>query len=103
MASLERRLDLPLAVWLGPLATAVAGVVAWTAWCDSPTAVWIGAACIVLTGLLTFSLLLEGLPHTPGWSNRVRRTGAATLLALVATLAAGGAAFLGLYLSCPFF
>jgi hypothetical protein len=103
MSGFERRLDLPLAVWLGPLGAAVGGVVAWTAWCSSPSAVWIGAALIVMTGLLTFSLVLEGLPHAPGWSSRLRRTAVATLLAVLATLVAGGAAFLGLYLRCPFF
>lgn len=103
MPGLERRLDLPLAVWLGPLASAVAAVVVWTVWCDSPTATWIGAALIVLTGLLTFSLVLEGLPHQRGWSNRARRTGAAAGLALLVTLVTGGVAFLGLYLRCPFF
>jgi hypothetical protein len=103
MAGLERRLDLPLAVWLGPLGSAVGGVVTWTVWCDSPTAVWVGAAFIVLTGLLTFSFSLEGLEHSPGWSNLFRRTAVATLLALVTTVAAGGAAFLGLYIRCPFF
>ena len=103
MAGLERRLDLPLSTWLGPLGSAAGGVVAWTAWCDSPTAVWIGAAFIVATGLLTFSLLLEGLPHVPGWSAWLRRTTVATLLGLLAMGMAGGAAFLGLYLRCPFF
>jgi len=103
MPGYERRLDLPLAVWLVPLGAAVGGIVAWTAWCSSPTAVWIGAALIVLTGLLTFSLVLEGLPHLPGWASRLRRTAAATLLSILAIGVAGGAAFLGLYLRCPFF
>ena len=103
MSGFERRLDLPLAVWLAPLGAGVAGVVAWTIWCDSPTAVWIGAALVVLTGLLTFSLVLEGLPHAPGWPSRLRRTAAAAMLSVLATGAAGGAAFLGLYLRCPFF
>lgn len=103
MAGLERRLELPLFVWLGPLGSAVGGIVAWTGWCDSPTAVWIGAAFVVLSGLLTFSLLLEGLPHAPGWSNRLFRTLLACLFALLATGVSGGLAFLGLYLRCPFF
>jgi hypothetical protein len=57
----------------------------------------------VLTGLLTFSLVLEGLPHQRGWSNRARRTAAAAGFGLVVTLVTGGVAFLGLYLRCPFF
>lgn len=103
MEGLERRLDLPPVVWLGPLATAVAAVVAWTAWSDSPTAAWIGAALIVLTGLLVLSLVLEGLPHRRGWRNRLGRLAIACLAGLLAAALAFGAAFLGLYLQSPFF
>jgi len=99
----QRKLDLPLAVWLVPLGTAAAAVVSWAVWCDSPTAAWIGSACIVATGLLVLSLVLEALPHRPGWRERGRRTA----IAAAAGLLAGGAAFfaaaLGLYLHCPFF
>jgi hypothetical protein len=103
MEWLERKLDLPPAVWLGPLGTAVAAVIAWTAWCESPTAAWIGSALIVLTGLLVISLVLEGLPHRPGWGNRLTRLAISLAAGLIAALIAFGAAFLGLYLRCPFF
>jgi hypothetical protein len=99
----ERRLDLPRVVWLVPLGTAVAAVVTWTVWCDSPTAAWIGAAFIVLSGLLVFSLVLEGLPHERRWGNRLGRTAIAGVAGLVTWAISFGAAFLGLYLRCPFF
>jgi hypothetical protein len=103
MEWLERRLDLPPIVWLVPLGTAVGAVVTWTVWCDSPTGAWVGAAFIVLTALLVISLLVEGLPHRPGWRNRLSRLGIATLVGLGVGLITFGAAFLGLYLTCPFF
>jgi hypothetical protein len=98
-----RKLDLPPAVWLVPLATAVAAVVAWTVWCDSANAVWIGAVLVVLTGLLVISLVLEGLPHRSGWANRLGRLGVAIVIGVVVALVTFGAAFLGLYLRCPIF
>jgi hypothetical protein len=98
-----RKLDLPPAVWLVPLGAAVAAVVTWTAWCDSPRAAWLGAVLVVLTGLLVISLVLEGLPHRPGWGNRLGRLAAACAAGLVAGVVTFGAAFLGLYLRCPFF
>jgi hypothetical protein len=97
------RIDLPPAVWLLPSASAVAGVLAWTVWSDAPDALWIGAIFIAATGLLTFSFVLEGLPHARGWSNRLRRAALASLCAVAAAALAGGAAFLGLYLRRPFF
>lgn len=99
----ERGLDLPPAVWLVPLGTAVAAVVAWTGWPDSPTAAWIGAALVVLTGLLVLSLVLEGLPHRRAWRNRLERLALACLAGLVAAAITFGAAVLGLYLRSPFF
>src|SRR5262249_29767752 len=98
----ELKLDLPRAVWLVPLGTAVAAVVTWTAWCDSPTAAWVGAAFIVLTGLLVFSLVLEGLPHERRWGNRLGRTAIAGGAGLVTSAITFRAAFLGPYLRCPF-
>ncbi|PWU24715.1 MAG: hypothetical protein C5B48_04975 [Candidatus Rokuibacteriota bacterium] len=102
MEWLERKLDLPPAVWLVPLGTAVGAVVAWSAW-FSARAAWIGAALVVLTGLLVISLVLEGLPHRPGWKNRLSRLALACAAGLVATAVTFGAAFLGLYLRSPFF
>ena len=98
-----RKLDLPPAVWLLPLGTAIASVVIWTVWCDSPTAAWVGAVLVVVTGLLVISLVLEGLPHRPGWGNRLGRLGVAVATGVVAALVTFGAALLGLYLRCPFF
>jgi len=103
MEWLERRLDVPPAVWLVPLGTAVAAVVTWTVWCDSPTGGWVGAAFVVLTGLFVIALLIEGLPHRPGWLNRLKRLGIAVAVGLAVGTITFGAAFLGLYLRCPFF
>lgn len=103
MEWLERKLDLPPAVWLVPLGTAVAAVVTWTAWCESPTAAWLGAALVVLTSLLVISLVLEGLPHRRSWGNRLGRLAVACAAGLVTGIVTFGAAFLGLYLRCPFF
>jgi hypothetical protein len=102
MAARGRRIDLPLGVWLLPLGSAIAGVLAWTVWSDSPTALWIGAVFIAGTGVLTFSFVLEGLPHAHSWPNRLHRTAFAALVALAAVAVVGGAAFLGLYLRRPF-
>jgi hypothetical protein len=103
MEGLGRKLDVPPAVWLVPLGTAVAAVVTWTVWCDSPTGAWVGAAFVVLTALLVISLLVEGLPHHPGWRNRLKRLAIAVVVGLAAGTITFGAAFLGLYLRCPFF
>lgn len=103
MKWLERKLDLPLVVWLFPLGTAVAAVITWTVWCESPTAAWVGAVLVVLTGLLVISLVLEGLPHRRSWGNRLGRLGVACAAGFVAGVITFGAAFLGLYLRCPFF
>ena len=81
MEGLGRKLDVPPAVWLVPLGTAVAAVVTWTVWCDSPTGAWVGAAFVVLTALLVISLLVEGLPHHPGWRNRLKRLAIAVVVA----------------------
>ena len=69
----------------------------------SPTGAWVGAAFIVLTGLLVIALLVEALPHRPGWLNRLKRLAIAIAVGIVVGTLTFGAAFLGLYLSCPFF
>ena len=60
-------------------------------------------AFIVLTGLLVIALLVEALPHRPGWLNRLKRLAIAIAVGIVVGTLTFGAAFLGLYLSCPFF
>jgi hypothetical protein len=99
----RRRIDLPLATWLAPLATAAAAIVVWTAWCDSPAAAWIGGVCIVGTGLLVLSFVFEGLPHGGGITRHAGRL----LLAVAAGIAAAAVTFVaaavGLHLRCPIF
>ena len=98
-----RTLDLPLVLWLVPLGTSVAAVVAWTVWYESPTAAWIGAAFIVGTGLLTGSLVLEALPHRAGVRGHLRRFAIAAAAAFVTGSVTFIAAAIGLYLRAPFF
>ena len=98
-----RRLDLPSAAWLVPMGTAVAAIVVWAAWCDSPTAAWVGAALVVATGLLVFSLVMEGLAPIGGAGDFLRRTAIASGLALLTGALTAFVAGLGLYLHCPFF
>ncbi len=93
--------SLPLGYWLLPLATAVAAVVVWTAWCDSADTIWIGGALVSATGLLVLSLALEAQTHEPGTGALVRRTSIATGLGLAAGSVTFLAAGLGFWLRCP--
>jgi hypothetical protein len=68
---------LPLWVWLLPLSTSIAAVVAWTAWCNTSDGNLLGGVLIAASGLLVFSLSLESLAHRGGLRDVLRRTGIA--------------------------
>lgn len=97
------RVDLPLAVWLAPLATAAAAVVVWAGWCNSPAAAWIGGVCILATGLLVLAFVLEGLPHGGGLPGHAKRLLVSVLAGLAAAAVTFVAAVFGLHLHCPIF
>jgi hypothetical protein len=92
---------LPFWVWLIPLSTAIAAVVAWTAWCGTEDGTLIGGVLIAASGLLVFSLGLEALAHRDGLRDMLRRTGIAVALALGAAAVTFLAAGLGHELRCP--
>jgi hypothetical protein len=94
---------LPLWVWLLPLSTAVAAVLAWTVWCSTEQGTWIGGVLIASTGLLVFALSLEALSRRGGCRDLLRRTGTALALALAVTAVTFVAAGLGHELRCPTF
>jgi hypothetical protein len=88
-------------VWLLPLSTSIASVVAWTAWCDTEHGNLVGGVLIGATGLLVFSLSLEALPHRGGLADVLRRTGIALGLALAVAALTFLAAGIGHELRCP--
>jgi hypothetical protein len=92
---------LPLWVWILPLASAVAAVLAWTVWCNTERGTWIGGVLILGSGVLVLALVHESLRARGGFADWLRRW-------LVALLAGAGAtaivflfAGLGYYLRCP--
>jgi hypothetical protein len=94
---------LPRWVWLLPLGTAVAAVLAWTVWCDTERGTWLGGVLILGTGLLVLALVHEGRPHERGAGPALAAWG----VAILAGVAAAGILFvgagLGYYLRCrPF-
>jgi hypothetical protein len=94
---------LPLWVWLLPLATGIAAVLAWTVWCSTEQGTWIGGVLIASTGLLVFALSLEALSRRGGFRDLLRRTATALGIALAATAVTFLAAGLGHELRCPTF
>jgi hypothetical protein len=92
---------LPLWVWILPLATAVAAVLAWSVWCHTERGTWIGGVLVLGTGVLVLAFVHESLPHRGGLADWLGRWA----LALLAGAAATGLAFLGAglgyYLRCP--
>ncbi|MER3410486.1 MAG: hypothetical protein C4306_10445 [Thermoleophilia bacterium] len=91
---------LPPWAWLLPVATGVASVLAWTAWCDTETGTWLGGALVVGTGLLVYALSLEALPHAPGAVASLRRLALAVLLGVAGAGLALVAAGAGYSFSC---
>ena len=94
---------LPRWVWLLPVASAVAAVLAWTVWCDTERGTLLGGVLILSTGLLVLAFVHESLPHRRG----LRGALGAWAVAILAGAAATGVVFLvaglGYYLLCrPF-
>ncbi len=92
---------LPLWVWILPLASAVAAVLAWTVWCNTERGTWLGGVLILLSGVLVLALAHESIPPQRGFGRWLRRWA----LALVAGVAATGLVFVvagvGYLLRCP--
>lgn len=95
--------SLPRWVWLAPVASALAAVLAWWAWCDTERGTLAGGLLVPLSGLLVLALVHESLPHRRG----VRGWARDWLVALAAGVTATAAVLLvagtGYYLRCsPF-
>jgi hypothetical protein len=92
---------LPRWLWICPVSTAVAAVLAWTVWCDTERGTWIGAVLIFATGLFVLAFVHESLPHRRGFRARL----GAWAVAILAGAAVTGLVFLvaglGYYLLCP--
>ena len=92
---------LPLWVWILPLASAVAAVLAWTVWCHTERGTWIGGVLVLAAGVLVLALAHEPLPQRRGFGGWLGRWA----LALLAGVATTGVVFfvagLGYYLRCP--
>ena len=92
---------LPSWLWVLPLATAVAAILAWTAWCHTDRGTWLGGVLILGTGLLVLAFVHESRPHKRGLPGAL----GAWAIAILAGAAATGGVFLvaglGYYLRCP--
>ena len=92
---------LPLWVWILPLASAVAAVLAWTVWCNTERGTWLGGVLVLVSGVLVLALVHESIPPRRGFGDWLLRWA----VALVAGVAATGVVFLvaglGYYLRCP--
>jgi hypothetical protein len=92
---------IPLWVWILPLASSVAAVLAWTVWCNTERGTWLGGVLILTSGVLVLALVHDSLPHRRGFAEWLSRW----ILALFAGTAATGIVFLaaglGYYLRCP--
>ncbi len=98
---MEGAARLPRWVWLIPLATAVAAVVAWTVWCSTEQGTWIGGVLVAASGLFVFAFVHESLERRGGLTDVVRRLAIAFALGLLATAATFLAAGIGYSLRCP--
>lgn len=92
------RAHLPLWVWLLPVETAVAAVVAWTVWGDTERGTLIGGILIGLSGVLAYAIALEELPHDRGLASAVRRNGLAIAIGVAAGVVTAFVAGLGYWL-----
>lgn len=95
--------SLPRWVWLAPLATALAAVLAWWVWCDTERGTWIGGLLILLSGVVVLALVHESLPHRHGFRHWLAAWGKALVAGAAATGIVFLAAGLGYYIRCsPF-
>jgi hypothetical protein len=92
---------LSLWVWVLPLASAIAAVLAWTVWCHAERATWVGGVLILATGVFVLAFVHELLPHGRGFSDWLPRRALALLAGRMATAVVFLAAGLGYYLRCP--
>ena len=82
-----------------PAASAVAAVLAWTAWGSTERGTWVGSLLIAAAGVLVYALSLEALPRERrGIVPNAERTAFAVFLGLAAGVATLLAAGLGYYL-----
>jgi intracellular septation protein A len=94
---------LPRWVWLAPLATATAAILAWWVWCHTERGTWLGGVLILLSGVLVLALVHESLPHARGFVPWLTTWVMALLAGFAATAVVFLAAGLGYYLRCsPF-
>ena len=95
--------SLPRWVWLAPLASAVAAVLAWWVWCDTERGTWIGGILVLLSGLLVLALVHESIPHERGFRHWLSAWGIALFAGAATTGAVFVAAGVGYYIRCsPF-
>lgn len=92
---------LPPWVWVLPLASAIAAVLAWTVWCDTERGTWLGGVLILATGVLVLAFVHELLPHGRGFGDWLLRWALALLAGVMATAVVFLGAGLGYYLRCP--
>lgn len=92
---------LPRWIWVLPIATAVASVLAWTVWCDTERGTWLGGLLILGSGLFVLAFAHESLPHRRGLGGWLRAWAVAILAGAAVTAIVFLAAGLGYYLRCP--
>jgi hypothetical protein len=92
---------LPLWVWVLPLASAIAAVLAWTVWCHTERGTWLGGVLILATGVLVLALAHESLPPRRGFGGWLVRWALALLAGGAVTAVVFLGAGLGYYLRCP--
>lgn len=92
---------LPRWVWVLPLASAVAAVLAWTVWCNTERGTWLGGILILVSGLLVLAFVHESLPHRRGFRGALGAWAVAILAGAAVTGIVFLAAGLGYYLRCP--
>lgn len=95
--------SLPRWVWLAPLVTAIAAVLAWWVWCETERGTWIGGLLILLSGVLMLAVVHESLPHQHGFRHSLAAWGKALVAGAATTGVVFVAAGLGYYIHCsPF-